>query len=444
MLGSLVRRMRYWLDRRRLDADLREEMETHRQLREDALRRQGDDAPAAASRRAMGNITLAVEDTRGVWIWPWLESLALDIRHGLRSLLRQPTYTITALVTLAAGSGALAAAFALAHTVLLKATPYPNADRIVQVLQERDRRARSEVASVDIDALRRASSLEAVTFAYNRSVSLTGSRLPENARAIYTDRYLFPLLGTPASLGRWPSESDAQAGTPPIVLSHRLWQRRFEGRQDVVGTPINVNGRPHVVAAVMPPEFVFPGPYYVTGDLWIFRDPDHPTLKEPERPLLLGFALLKPHVNRARAIGEAAGIAAGMQASMPDSHAGVSLTLMDWAGTIRRSSRQTLLLLVAAAAVVFLIVCINLFNLLLCRGLDRASGYVGSVGSVGFVGFVGFFHSFQGIGPSSDDDAIVRHLCSFRGVCDGRNQNRDWRKADGYAGWADRRARAKG
>ena len=373
ILGSIGRRLSYWLGRNQREAELREEIEAHRLLREDALRDRGHQAPEAASRRALGNVTLAVEDTRGVWIWPWLESVLMDLRHGLRSLVRHRTHTITALATLAIGSGALAAAVALAHTVLFKPIPYANADRLVQVLQVRDHRPRVEIAAIDIDRLRGARSLEAVSFSYNTSVSLSGNGLPENARGIYTDAYLFPALGTQPALGRWPSESDARSDTPPLVLSHQLWQRRYQGRTDVVGELVNVNGKPHAIMAVMPPEFRFPAPYFVTGDLWLFRDAIHPSLKEPDRPLLLGVALLAEGVTRARAQAEVEAIASTLQADRPESHAGVSLRLMDWAGTIRQGSRQTLLLLVAAAAVVFLIVCINLFNLLLCRGIDRAS-----------------------------------------------------------------------
>lgn len=372
-MGSLGRRISYWLQRRRHEAELREEIEAHRQLREDAFRDRGHATPEAASRRAIGNVTLAVEDTRGVWIWPWLESVLIDLRHGLKSLVRHPTHTLTALATLAIGTGALAASFALAHTVLLKATPYPNDDRLVQFVRVREGKTGLEMASVDIEALSRARSFEGVTLSYNTSVSLTGDGLPENARGIYTDPQLFPVLGTLPIAGRWPSAADATSATPPVVLSHRLWQRRYQGRTDVIGQLVHINGRAHMIAAVMPPEFGYPAPYYVTGDLWLFRDASHPSMKEPDRPLLLGFGLLAPHASREQAQAEVEAIASGMRAGFPDSHAGVSFRVLDWAGTIRRGARQTLLLLVAAAGVVFLIVCINLFNLLLCRGIDRAS-----------------------------------------------------------------------
>lgn len=363
-MKKLFRHLSYLLHRNQIEADLREEIEAHRQMREDALGRQGDDAPVAGSRRVLGNVVLAREDARHVWIWPSLESVVLDVRHGFRSLLRHRTFTATALITIAVGTGTLTAAFAVAHTVLLKPAPYTNADRIVQILQVRDGRPRSQVSSADIDTLRTATSLEAVSFASNNAVSLTGDGLPENARGISTDRHLFPLLGTQPILGRWPGEADEKAAVPPVVLSHVLWMRRYQGRTDIIGQRLDINGKPHTIVAVMPEPFRFPAPYYVTGDLWFFRDITHPSLKETERPLLLGFGLVSASQSRARAQAEVDTITAGGAARFQ---------LTEWAASMRRNARSTLMLLVAAAGLVFFIVCINLFNLLLCRSLDRSA-----------------------------------------------------------------------
>src|SRR5688572_27707627 len=134
-MAKFLRRMIFWWQRDRIEAELREEMETHRQLRRDALASHDANEPDAQSRRALGNTTLAIEDARGVWIWPWLESVLSDVRRGARSLRRQPSFSITALVTIAVGSGALMALVALVDTVLLRPAPYTNAGRIVQVMQ---------------------------------------------------------------------------------------------------------------------------------------------------------------------------------------------------------------------------------------------------------------------------------------------------------------------
>lgn len=373
MLGNVWRRLMFWWRHDHIEAELREEMETHRALRESALRRLDDAHPAAASRRAMGNETLSREDARGVWISPLLESVLLDARHGVRALTRRPAATAAILLTIAIGTAALTTAAAVAHTVLLKDTPYANADRIVQVLQVREGRGRSEVASVDIDAIRDAGVFSEVSFAWLRSVSLTGAQLPENARGVYTDPHLFPLLGTPPLLGRWPSAADAAQDVPPVVISHNLWRRRYQLAPGAIGSTVNINGSPHVIVAVMQEEFRFPSPYYVWGDLWLLRQPEHPSLTEPTRAILLSFALLHEDSSQELAQARLDTVAAGLQTAYPDSHTNVGLRVTEWAASLRRNAQPTLLMLLAAAAVVFLIVCINVVNLLLCRGLDRSA-----------------------------------------------------------------------
>jgi predicted permease len=361
----LWRRFLFWLRRDQIEAELREEMETHRAFREEALAHLGDDEAVRASQRALGNTLLAREDARGVWLSSWLESVLLDIRHGLRSLLRQRTFTATALVTIGVGSGALTAAFAVAHTVLLKPPDYGNADRLVQVLQVRDGRARSQVSMADVERLRTSQSLDNVTFAAIMSVSLTGAELPEFAKAVYTDHHLFPTLGTQPVLGRWPSAVEMNDDERPVVLSHRLWHRRYGGQTDVIGRPLDIDGRRYTIAAVMPEGFLFPAPYYIKGELWIPRPSTHPTYLEPERALILGFATLRPDVSSTVAQQEIDALGSADPAA--------SLRLTEWAAGVRNGSRPMLLMLVATAAVVFLIVCINLFNLLLCRGVDRGA-----------------------------------------------------------------------
>ncbi|MGE3344545.1 MAG: ABC transporter permease [Vicinamibacterales bacterium] len=373
MMGRLWRRLVFWWHRDRIEAELREEIETHRALRESALRRRDDVQPEVSSRRVMGNDTLAREDARGVWIAPWCESVLLDSRQGLRSLGRRPAATAAIFLTIAVGTAALTTAVAVAHTVLLKDTPYANAERVVQLLQVRDGRGRSDVAWADIDAIRRAGIFEHVSFAWLRSVSLAGDQLPENARGVYTDAELFPLLGTAPLLGRWPSRTDEQDNTRPVVISHALWQRRYQLDPAAIGSTVHINGDPHVIVAVMPEPFRFPSPYYVWGDLWLLRQPGHPTFTEPTRPMVLSFALLQKGQSRQQAQTRLDAVAASLEEAYPDSHGGVGLRLTEWAASLRRNARPTLLMLLAAAAAVFLIVCINVVNLLLCRGLDRSA-----------------------------------------------------------------------
>jgi putative ABC transport system permease protein len=129
----LLRRLRYWMRRRRVEAELAEELETHRALRQEQLERDGLSRPEAqyASRRALGNETLAREDARGVWIWPWLESAWQDARYGVRMLTKHPGFTLTVVATLALGIGANTAIFSVVDAYLMRTLPVRDPQQLV-------------------------------------------------------------------------------------------------------------------------------------------------------------------------------------------------------------------------------------------------------------------------------------------------------------------------
>src|SRR5687768_6502069 len=109
----LFRRVRFFLQQRQMDRDLREEVEAHRLMRQQDLETHGvpADEAAYASRRALGNITRAREDARGVWVWPWLESVWQDAMYALRVLRRAPAFGAAIVIVMALGIGATTAVF---------------------------------------------------------------------------------------------------------------------------------------------------------------------------------------------------------------------------------------------------------------------------------------------------------------------------------------------
>ena len=134
-MRKLLRRLTYFLDRGRAERDLREEMEMHRAMEQERLERGGMSSEDAryASRRVLGNATLAAENAREVWIWPSLERLRQDLRYGVRMLRRQPMFAATAILTLAIGIGATTAVFSIVEFEMWKPLPFPKADRLAQI-----------------------------------------------------------------------------------------------------------------------------------------------------------------------------------------------------------------------------------------------------------------------------------------------------------------------
>jgi putative ABC transport system permease protein len=372
-MGRWFRRVLFWFRRRRMADELRQEIETHLALRATALERLGAEDAAATSRRALGNVALALEDGREVWIWPWLDSVARDLRYGARAVWRQPGFAIVSILTISVGTAALASVLAVAHAVLLRPAPYPNAKRIVQIAQVTNGRVIPEVSTVDVLALREGSpSLSHVTIAWFSAASLSGGAFPERARLVYTDSYAFALLGVQPLIGRVPSAADeAPNAEPVVVIGHRLWSERFALDRDVIGRAVRVDGQPHIVIGVMPKDFTFPGPYWARGDLWLLRGPSHPSWPDTRARLVLAFGLVKEGRTIERAQHEVDAVASALDARYPDATGTIGLRLTTWAETVQAAARPSLWLILGAAGVVFLIVCVNVANLLLSRVLDR-------------------------------------------------------------------------
>ena len=367
-----LRRLSFWINRRRAEDELREEMETHRAMREAELARGGAGDARGDSRRALGNVALAADDVRDVWIWPWLNDFGRDMRYALRMLRRRPAFAVTCITTIAIGTGALTSVLSVVHAVLMSPPPYPNHARIVQLGQVVNGRIRDEVSAPDVLALRaRAGALSEVTTAWTSSASLTGGALPERARLVYTDARAFSILGTPPIAGRVPTVADEAAGAPPVVvLSQSLWAQQFASDPAILGTSLRIDGAGYTVIGVMPASFRFPAPYWSAGDLWLLRGATHPSWPDLRDPTMLAFGLIAEGAPLARAQQEADATAAALDARYPKSGA-IGLRLLPYAETVRADSRPRLLLILGASGVVLLIVCVNIVNLLLGRSVDR-------------------------------------------------------------------------
>ena len=302
-----------------------------------------------------------------------VESVGQDIRYAVRGLRRRPVFALSATLTIGVGIGALATVLSVVSAVLLRPAPYPTADRIVQIEQVVDGRPRDEVSTLDVRALSEGSaSLSHVTIAWFSEASIAADGLPERARRVYTDSQAFAMLGVRPLIGRLPTKADeALDADPVVILGHRLWSERFGSDPAVIGRAIRVDGRPSTVIGVMPAGFAYPAPYWAGGDLWLLRGPSHPSWPATRAGFTLGFGLLEKGQTLARAQAEVDAVAAALDARYPDSNGPIGLRLTGFAADVRAEARPRLLLILGAASVLFLIVCVNVVNLLIGRGLDR-------------------------------------------------------------------------
>ena len=188
-------------------------------------------------------------------------SVLQDLRYGARLLLRSPGFSLVAILALAIGIGANTAIFSVVNTLLLQPLPYRDADRLTIVWEHnlpRDRRA-NVVGPANFIHWREMNQvfedLAAVTFAY--SVTVTGHGDPEELQAQSVSAELFQILGVQPAIGRSFTAAENVPGTRAIVISDRLWKRRFSSDRAILEKPIVSQGTPYTVVGVMPPGFSF-------------------------------------------------------------------------------------------------------------------------------------------------------------------------------------------
>ena len=255
-MGELFRRIYYLLHRRRLDAELQNDIDFHREM------------AARAGRNNLGNTLRIREQAQEAWGWIWLDRLLQDLRYGMRILVRAPGFTLVAVLVLAIGIGVNVAAFSLFNMVALKPLPIPEADRIVRLERRSSTSYTSEMSYPSFAFYRdHARTLSAAMAVLGVPPMQIDDDQQLTSASFVTPNY-FAELGSPAAFGRLLTSSDASPGGPPaVVLSYQLWQTRFGADPTVIGRVIHLNRKPVTVVGVTPFAFASLGGQH--PDLWL-------------------------------------------------------------------------------------------------------------------------------------------------------------------------------
>src|SRR5215212_9465507 len=189
-----------------------------------------------------------------------MDTLLQDLRYGARALLKNRSFTAIAVLALALGIGANTAIFSVVNAVLLKPLPFPDPGRLVAIKTINLKSGGASYGNASpadfVDWRAQSNAFEQLAAETGGSVTMTGGDRPESfAGARVSDDY-FAMLGVAPMLGRafLPDEFKS-AASPAIILSHRLWQRRFASDAGLVGQTIILDGRRSTVVGVMPPDF---------------------------------------------------------------------------------------------------------------------------------------------------------------------------------------------
>jgi putative ABC transport system permease protein len=353
--------------------DLTVELAHHRDQLAARLEREGwtaDDARREATRR-VGNVTAlrdAGYDVRGGGV---VEAVLQDLRYAFRWLRRSPAFTLTAIITLALGIGANTAIFSVAYGVLLRPLPYPDADRLAMIWMDNTRLGlREDWHSYPSYADYREGNTTFAELAIfnNTSRTLTGDGDPERLIGAHGSASLFEVLGTRPLRGRtFTAEEDRPGANNVVVLSYRLWQRRYGGREDIVGRSIQMSGRTMQVIGVMPEAFAFPSR---DTAFWVPTGANDQQRGSRGSLWLQMIGRLRPGVTVAQAQAEFERLNAEEVAQFPQQR-GYGVHIRDYHDQLVGRVRPAIRVLLGAVACVLLIACTNVANLLLARASTR-------------------------------------------------------------------------
>jgi putative ABC transport system permease protein len=298
--------------------------------------------------------------------------LRLDIRFAMRSLVRRPSFTIIAVITLALGIGATTAIFSVVNGVLLRPLSYADSERIVAVWQ----RSTTEVRRVElgqlsvpnfVDVRTASTSFSALALFRNANITLVDESSAELIPGGEVTPEFFRVFGADPVLGRTFTDQETQYRGPTVaIVSHGFWQERLSGDVNVLGQTLQLQGATYTIVGVAPPDFSFPN----QARIWL------PVQNNDEDcgrgcTLFTGIGLIQPGVDVQRAAAELGALAARLEQEYPRSNTNTTVDVAPLHEVIVGDVRQALFVVFGAVFMLLLIACANVANLMLVRGVTR-------------------------------------------------------------------------
>jgi putative ABC transport system permease protein len=294
----------------------------------------------------------------------------MDLGYAWRTLLKNPGFATTALLTLALGIGANTAIFTFVDAILLKPLPYEDADRIVRVLEKPPMGERNGISTLNfLDWQRDNAVFEFMAAQTGGAATLTGVSEPVQLRGARVSARFFDVFKIRPALGRTFLPDEDQPGKERVVvLSHVLWVNQFGADPSIVNRTILLDNQPHTVIGVLPAGSAFDRAF---NQLW------RPLAFEPSNMTrnfhwLVSFARLRPGVSLQQARANMDAIGARIEKEFPDSNKDWGVIVERYAETlVAPDLRTALLVLLTATGMVLLIGCANLAKISLARGVSR-------------------------------------------------------------------------
>ncbi len=379
MLSKLFRRLRMQFRRGKIERKMNAEMRFHLEMEtaENIRRGMSEEEARLAARRSFGGVEQTKETYRDIARFRLVEDFWRDLHYGARMLLKNPGFTVIAVLALALGIGANTAIFSVVNAVLLRPLPYYDPQRLVVVTEDSEKdgvRGGEYAGSIDYILWQAESTVFDNLVVFNwGNIFLTGRGEPERFDSVRATANLFPALGVAPQLGRaFTPEEDRPGGPRVVILSHALWQRRFGGDPAIIGQSLTLDRQSRQVIGVMPPGFKFIQkadvllPYAINVQLELTRNVDGARYFIDT---IVGR--LKPGVTPGQARTELDSILQRGKQANPKLSYGDKAIVTPLGERLVGHLQRGLLVLFGAVAFILLIACANVANLMLARARGR-------------------------------------------------------------------------
>lgn len=356
------------------DDPIRDEIDEHLRMREEWLRGKGSADPAGEARRMMGNSGHVYEETRRVWIAQWMEDLLRDLRYAWRGFLHSPSFTLTAIVTIALGIGSASAVFSVVDRILFRPLPYADEKRLKWFGMQAPISGGEEFV---LGSDYRAWKTDQTVFASMTSAQWGSDcnlflENPLRATCIRLEANFFSTMGIAPQLGRgFTAEEDQANGPRTAIISSGLWQERFGGSPTVLQQTIAVDGSIREIVGVLPANFESPN--MVHPDVVLPQEIDWTTQRGGDGTFLIqAFGRLKPGISFAQAEAEMQPLMAESLKAVPERfRKEVKFKVYPLRDRQVRGVKTGSFVLLGAVGCLLLISCLNVANLLLARSASR-------------------------------------------------------------------------
>lgn len=301
-----------------------------------------------------------------------METLLRDVRYGCRSLIKHPSFTLIAVLTLALGIGANTAIFSVVDVVLLRPLPYPEQDRLVALRDSNlTKQPDSQVAPGNFVEWKKQTTVFSALEAYRTvSYNLSGDGIPERLLAGRVSVGMFKMLGVQPIAGRdFVTEEDQTGREKVVLIGEGLWRRRFGGDSGVLGKTIKLSGESFTVVGVMPESFRLPD--QKDRELWtpLALNDSEKELHHAHYVDAIGRLKNGASIDRARA--ELNAIATRLAEQYPVANSGWTVKVTPLLDFVIGDVKTILWVLFSAVGLILLIACANVMNLLLAKAVTR-------------------------------------------------------------------------